>query len=61
MNDIELAALMALVESERFMMEAENEVRRRNDYAPAYSGDLKWEAQDKLIAELKRREILKSV
>jgi hypothetical protein len=60
MNDIELAALTELVEADRLLMEAENEQRRRNDYAPAYSGDVKWSARDKLEEELKRRDILKA-
>lgn len=59
MTDIELAALTELVETDRFCMEADNEQRRRSDYAPAYSGDVKWENRDVLQAELKRRGILK--
>ena len=60
MNDIELAALTELVEAERFSMEDENEQRRRCDYAPAYSNNIKWESYDKLAEELKQRGILKS-
>ena len=59
MNDVELAALTELVESDRFFMDAENEERRRNGYALAYSGVIKWESRDVLEFELKRRGILK--
>lgn len=58
MNDTELAALTALVESDRFLMDADNESRRRNDYAPAYDGGVKWESRDKLEAELQHRGII---
>ncbi len=60
MNDAELKALTELVATDRFVMEADNAQRASNGYAMAWAGDIKWEARDKLEAELKRRKILSS-
>lgn len=60
MTDIELAALTEVVKAERFGMETENEERKRHNYAPAYSGNVRWESLDVLEAELNRRGILKN-
>ncbi len=57
MTDVELKALTELVASDRWCMEADNEIRRNQGYAPAYDGNVEWEARDKLEAELKRRNI----
>ena len=59
MTDIELAALTELVEAERMGMEADNQTRANNGYAPAWSSDVDWPARDSLQEELKRRGIVK--
>ena len=58
MNDTELFALAELVATEMFCMEADNKLREMQGSALAYDGSVKWEARDKLEAELKRRGII---
>ncbi len=58
MNDIELAALTAMVSSDQWCMNIDNLVREHQGNAPAYDGGVVWETRDKLEAELKRRGIL---
>jgi len=58
MTDIELAALTELVATERFGMQVANEIRARQDQAPAYDESVEWETRDILEAALKERGII---
>lgn len=58
MTDIELTALTELVATERFQMEAENELRKIQGHSPAYSGDMTWKEKDRLREELERRQVI---
>lgn len=58
MNDTELAALAALVNGDRAVMEATNAGRAANGYAMAYDDSAAWPALDALELELGRRGLL---
>jgi len=59
MNDIELSALVALVNEATMLMGAENEQRWRNGFAPAWTAEAAESDETRAIREeLKRRSIL---
>lgn len=60
MNDTELAALTALLNSQALEMHDVNQDRLRNGFALAYDGMGEWPERDTLTNELKRRGVLES-
>ena len=60
MTDVELAALIAIVNMQRELCAADNEQRAQNGYAPAWTSySLPSDEEAALRAELKLRGILK--
>ena len=55
MSDEELFALAVLVKVDGALMDAENQARFNNGYAPAWTSEMNWPERDRLQKELERR------